>query len=148
MALSASAQLLLRAKADIRAVDRQGMTPLHIAASNERVENIPTLMRFGASQFAKNGPLQDGETPYELAMSEGLHAVADALRLTEARRKGWSSGHSVLLQSDTPSWEPEPFSAKRMNANGTWDSIAFDRFVRVPGPKRFHRHSSKPVGSH
>ena len=62
-------------RADIKAVDRQGMTPLHVAASCERLSAIPILMRNGASQWAKNGPLQDGETPYQMAVSEGLHEV-------------------------------------------------------------------------
>lgn len=143
---AAKVELLVLAKADIRAVDRQGMTPLHVAASNERVETIPKLMQLGASQFAKNGPLQDGDTPYQMAVSEGLHEVAKVLRACEVRRKGWSSGHSLLIPADTPSWEPEPFTPKRMSAKGTWDSIAFDRFVRAPGPKRFLRHSSNPIG--
>ena len=146
-------ELLVRAKADLKAVDRQGMTPLHIAASNERVDCIPTLMQLGASQWAKNGPLQDGDTPFQVAVKEGLHEVVAVLKKTEARRKGWSSGYSVLIPAQTPSWEPEPFTPKRMAAprlppstTGVWDSIAFARYVPPPKPKRFNRHSSRPIG--
>ena len=140
-------QLLKGAGADLRQVDRQGMSPLHIAASNERLENITMLMSLGASQWAKNGPLLDGETPLEMATQTGLHETVRVLRATEARRKGWASGHSVLIPAQTPSWEPEAFTAKRMNAKGTWDSIAFARYVPPPIPKRYTRHSSRPIGA-
>ena len=127
------------AHADVHAVDRQGMTPLHVAASCERLDAIRCLMSHGASQFAKNGPLLDGDTAYEMAVKEGLHSSAEVLKVSEARRVKWASGHSILIPSVTPGWQPAPFAPKRMNPRGTWDSIAFDRYVKTskqPKPKR------------
>jgi len=120
---------LIQGGGDIQAVDRQGMSALHMAASYERLDAIRCLMSLGASQFAKNGPLLDGETAYQMAVKEGLHKSAEVLHVSEAKRKKWAAGHSILVPSITPQWEPPPFSAKRMSAKGEWDSIAFDRFV-------------------
>ena len=113
-------QALIRAGAELEATDRYGMTPLFTAAFNERVDAVRTLMKAGASQFAKDGPLLDGDTPYQMCMKNGLWTTADVLRKHEVRRKKVKSGMNYLVPADTPYWVPPAFSAKRMNPRGVW----------------------------
>ena len=96
------------------------MTPLHVAASNERLLCIKELIKLGASQFAKDGPLLDGDTPYQMAMKCGLWETADVLKKSEVRRKKLAGGGTRMVPFDTPYWEPPAFSAKRMNPRGQW----------------------------
>jgi hypothetical protein len=111
---------LVAAGADLEASDRYGMTALHVAAFNERVESVRSLMKLGASQFSKCGPLLDGDTPLQLAQRNGLDTVAAALRSSEVRRKKLKAGGSHFVPADTPYWQPPAFSAKRMNPRGVW----------------------------
>ena len=111
---------LVEAGASLEATDRYGMTPLHVAASNERLLCIKELIKLGASQFAKDGPLLDGDTPYQMAMKCGLWETADVLKKSEVRRKKLAGGGTRMVPFDTPYWEPPAFSAKRMNPRGQW----------------------------
>lgn len=111
----AKIQSLVRAGADLEATDRYGMTPLHAAAFNERVDAVTILMNVGASQFAKDGPLLDGDTPYQMCMKNGLWDTANVLRKHEVRRKKVNAGLTRLVPADTPYCSPPAFSAKRMN---------------------------------
>lgn len=111
---------LVRAGADLEAVDRYGMTPLHVAAFNERLDAIVTLMQLGANHFAKDGPLQDGDTPFQMAQKNGLWSTVEVLKKHEVRRKKINAGFTRLVPADTPYWEPPAFSAKRMNPKGKW----------------------------
>lgn len=113
-------EALIRAKANLEATDRYGMTPLHVAAFNERIDAVELLMRAGASQFAKDGPLLDGDTPYQMATKNGLWETAEVLRKHEVRRKKYTAGFTRFVPADTPYWQPPAFSAKRMNPNGRW----------------------------
>lgn len=116
----AKLQALAGAGADLEATDRYGRTALHVAASNERAECAKTLVKLGASQFAKDGPLLDGETPYQMACAQGLWEVAEVLRLSEVRRKKLTAGATRIVPADTPYWTPPAFSAKRMSVKGAW----------------------------
>jgi len=111
---------LHKAGANLEAPDRYGMTPLHAAAFNERIECIKCLVKLGASQFAKDGPLLDGDTPFQMASKAGLWETAEVLKLSEVRRKKLAAGGSRLVPADTPYWQPPAFSAKRMSAKGAW----------------------------
>ena len=110
----------MAAGASLEATDRYGMTPLPVAASNERLLCIKELIKLGASQFAKDGPLLDGDTPYQMAMKCGLWETADVLKKSEVRRKKLAGGGTRMVPFDTPYWEPPAFSAKRMNPRGQW----------------------------
>ena len=116
----AKLQALASARADLEATDRYGRTALHVAASNERIECIKCLVKLGASQFAKDGPLLDGDTPYQMACEAGLWEVAEVLRASEVRLKKLTAGATRTVPADTPYWTPPPFSAKRMSVKGAW----------------------------
>ena len=120
----AKIQALVAAGAALEATDRYGCTPLHVAASNERLECIKTLIKLGASQFSKDGPLLDGDTPYQMAISAGLWEVAEVLKVSEVRRKKLTAGATRTVPSDTPYWSPPAFSAKRMSVKGAWGVAA------------------------
>ena len=77
-----------------------------------------------ARQFAKDGPLLDGDTPYQVALKQGLWDVAEVLKVSEVRRKKLAAGGTRTVPHDTPYWEPPAFSAKRMSAKGTWGVAA------------------------
>ena len=96
------------------------MTPLHVAASNERIDSIKALIKLGGSQFSKDGPLLDGDTPYQMALKCGLWEVADVLKVSEVRRKKLTAGATRVVPADTPYWVPPAFSAKRMSYKGSW----------------------------
>jgi hypothetical protein len=91
-----------------------------VAAFNERLEAIVVLMQLGANHFAKDGPLQDGDTPYQMAQKNGLWSTVEVLKKHEVRRKKINAGLTRLVPADTPYWEPPAFSAKRMNPKGRW----------------------------
>jgi len=96
------------------------MTPLHVAAFNERHACIKCLVNLGASQFAKDGPLLDGDTPFQMARKAGLWETAEVLKLSEVRVKKLAAGGFRLVPHNTPFWKPPAFSAKRMSARGAW----------------------------
>ena len=77
-------------------------------------------MRARVHQFSKDGPLLDGDTPYQMALKCGLWEVADVLKVSEVRRKKLTAGATRVVPADTPYWVPPAFSAKRMSAKGAW----------------------------
>ena len=69
--------------------DYSGQTALHVAASNGCMKAARYLVRRGASPKARDGPLTDGELPWEVAARWGEHEVAEFLHdaLHEAQRQ-------------------------------------------------------------
>jgi ankyrin repeat protein len=69
-------ELLLRAKADVRAADRYGVTPLHIATS---LANNTIAQRLLAAGADPNATDQSGETLLSLAIRSGAPDVMNSL---------------------------------------------------------------------
>ena len=77
-----SIQALLKAGADVRARNEDGLTPLHDAAEYGTPESIQVLLKAGADAKAKS---QHGITPWDLAQdndalkgTKGYWALKDA----------------------------------------------------------------------
>ena len=64
-------QLLLEAGADVNAVDSDGWTPLHVAASWNSSAIIEQLVRFGDSVVNWEARTNDGESAMELSLLDG-----------------------------------------------------------------------------
>ena len=59
-------------KADVNAKASDGLTPLHLAASNDKKDVVELLLAKGADN--------KGETPLHLAVDNGKQDVAELLR--------------------------------------------------------------------
>jgi len=117
---TAKIKTLLEAGAEIDASDRYGMTPLHAAAATEQLESVLCLSQLGASQLVRDGPLLDGNTPFQVAQAAGFTQIVDALKMYQIRRWQLKGGATKYVPADTLFWEPPPFSHKRMNPQGKW----------------------------
>lgn len=71
---TAKAQLLVDHGANLEAHNRFGRTPLHEAANVGWPDVCKLLLRLGASPYAKDGPLLDGQT-YPCAMPTRVSVV-------------------------------------------------------------------------
>lgn len=67
---------LIRAGANVRAVNQYGVTPLSLACTNGSVRVVDRLLEAGADP---NGPLPEGETPLMTAARAGSVAVVERL---------------------------------------------------------------------
>ena len=64
---------LLEAKAEVDALDDEGMTPLHFAADAAKGKIIPILLRHGANPFIRDG--RTHQTSLELAATERIREI-------------------------------------------------------------------------
>ncbi len=97
-------RLLLEAGAELEARDRNGRTPLHTAADSGQLGVVKHLVkRHHASQEARDGPLHDGERPYDVALRAHEHAICDFLAANELYpvRSGGGATRQVL-KSEAP----------------------------------------------
>ncbi|MCA0241800.1 MAG: ankyrin repeat domain-containing protein [Proteobacteria bacterium] len=78
-----SLDVLVRAGADVDAVDGLGRTALHQAAADRRTEVVVELLRLGASVFKTDAK---GRTPLHLAAQARAEAACDALLAAGAPR--------------------------------------------------------------
>lgn len=78
-----SLDVLVRAGAEVDAVDGQGRTALHAAAADKRTELVVELVRLGASVFKTD---TKGRTPLHLAALSRSEAAVDALLAAGAPR--------------------------------------------------------------
>ncbi len=70
--------LLLRSAADVNATRSQDdETALHLATFWNKNDVVQMLVRAGANVNAQNS---DGETPFDIAVDEGHHKLAQTLR--------------------------------------------------------------------
>ena len=113
-------QALIDAGADLEATNRYGMTALHVAADVGWRDVCCLLVRMGAKHDAKNGPLRDNDTPVQVATQFGWTDVCEAMHANERRPVRLAGGLTVRYSATFPTWEPPPFSAKRMNPQGAW----------------------------
>ena len=113
-------KVLIEHGADIEAYNRFGRTPLHEAADVGWRDVCALLVRLGARHDAKDGPLRDGMTPFQVASNAGWVDVCAALKANERRRVRLSGGGTELYSATFPSFEPQPFSPKRMNVHAEW----------------------------
>ena len=68
---------LLKAGADIHAMDEDSLTALHIAVIENHLETVKILLEAGAGVNAKDW---DGRTPQIYAKQEGYNRVASFLK--------------------------------------------------------------------
>jgi ankyrin repeat protein len=71
------AGLLLGAGADVNAPDAGGWCPLHLAAANNNIDSMKTLIAQGADVAAQN---KEGKTPLSLAQEKNHREAAVFLR--------------------------------------------------------------------
>ena len=64
---------LLESKAEVDALDEEGMTSLHFAAEAGKGKIIPILLKFGANPFIKDG--RTGRTAIELACNDRIREM-------------------------------------------------------------------------
>jgi ankyrin repeat protein len=79
---AAKAESLIRAGADVNAVNRYGVTPLSLAAADGNARLVGALLKSGADPRKANAALHDGRTVVMLAAHTGN---ADALSLLLAK---------------------------------------------------------------
>lgn len=89
-------KLLIAAKANINSSDRNGQTPLHIAASRGRFEIVQALVAAGADLFSHDTLRR---TPEDVASKAGQDRIS--LILGEAR-ESWIRASPVPIESATP----------------------------------------------
>ncbi|KAI9000344.1 ankyrin repeat-containing domain protein [Hyaloraphidium curvatum] len=75
-----STELLIKAGAEIEALDAYGYTPLHRMASNNLPVGAEALLRAGADANRRSGPPYAGETPLSIARSSGARDVVEVLK--------------------------------------------------------------------
>jgi hypothetical protein len=78
---------------------------------------VRVLVLRGADVYAKDGPLLDGDTPYEVAASFGFKEACEVLKATERRRYKLAAGDSRMIPADSILLKvtPAAFSPKRMS---------------------------------
>jgi hypothetical protein len=64
---------LLDSKAEVDALDEEGMTPLHFAADGGKGKIIPLLLKYGANPSLRDGRTQ--RTAYQLALTEHIREI-------------------------------------------------------------------------
>jgi hypothetical protein len=90
------------------------------AASIGWREVAALLVQLGANHLAKDGPLRDGQTPYQIAHDAGWSDVCVALKRVQRRRVKLAGGDTLLFSSLFPTSDPEPFGPKRMSVAAVW----------------------------
>jgi len=108
-------ETLIAAGANLEARDRWGHSPLHVACACDQPEAVRVLVLRGADVYAKDGPLLDGDTPYEVAASFGFKEACEVLKATERRRYKLAAGDSRMIPADSILLKvtPAAFSPKR-----------------------------------
>ena len=71
-------QALISAGADLEAYNRYGRTALHVAAEVGWEAVAALLVRMGAKHDAKDGPLRDGDTPFQVRLEQTPSALMDS----------------------------------------------------------------------
>lgn len=84
-------RLLIHAGADINAVDHEGWTPLHVAASWNLYNVIQELICLGGSTLDLDARTDRGETALDLAYGGGFKKEVESLLLNEAPDSACSS---------------------------------------------------------
>ena len=114
-------RLLIDHGAELEAHNKYGRTPLHEAAHIGWRDVAGLLVRLGANAHAKDGPLLDGQTPWQVAHDAGWSDVCAALKANERRRVHLAGGSTMLYSADFPTREPIPFSPKTtLKPDTTW----------------------------
>lgn len=72
-------RLMLQAGADINAVDHEGWTPLHVAASWNNYPVIKELASFGGDDLAWDKLTDDGESAMDLSRANGYSASVEQI---------------------------------------------------------------------
>ena len=134
---AAKIEALCHAGAHLEARDRYGHSPLHVACACDQPEAVRVLVLAGADVYAKDGPLLDGDTPYQVAQSFGFTKACEVLKATERRRYKLAGGNTQLVPADSVLLKisPTAFSPKRMNtkpiSEPRWGLIASDKLGQV-----------------
>jgi len=136
---AAKIEALIAAGANLEARDRYGHAPLHVACSCDQPEAVRILVLRGADVYAKDGPLLDGDTPYQVARSFGFAKACEVLKATERRRYKLAGGNTQLVPADsillkvTPvAFSPKRMSTKPMSVNEPrWGLIASNKLGQV-----------------
>ena len=114
---------VLAAGANLEATDQFGSTALHVAAACEQADAAGLLVLLGANSSGKDGPLLDGDTPWQVADRFGFANVCAVLKANERKRLKLAGGNTKLVRHDSIFLSlviPAPFSPKRMSVNGKW----------------------------
>ena len=117
-------QALLRAKADVKAANRYGITPLALAAQNGNAEVIELLPKAGADA---NAAAPDGETPLMIAARTGS---APAIKALVGR------GATVNVQDAWMGETPLMWAAAENHADGRDGAARARRRRRTPARRR------------
>ena len=94
---------------DVDCTDGAGWTGLHYAARRGHLHVAQLLFRYGATLDIKDNR---GQTPAEVAIANGHHQIADAIRAEEIRRRD----HGFKRDRSTIEGTEEHEAAKRPRA--------------------------------
>lgn len=100
-------RLLLKAGVDINAVDHEGWTPLHVAASWNLREVVRELLRFGGSKLDLNARTNQGESALHLAYGGGFDKEVENLllnNLPSSARPSDNVSESQMVEISKPDY--------------------------------------------
>ncbi|KAH3729943.1 hypothetical protein DPMN_055921 [Dreissena polymorpha] len=90
-------ELLSNSKVNIEAADKQGMTPLHMAASYRQLNIVRLLIRAGVNLRCKDS---EGSTPLHKACTDGSFDIVNKLFNAGARQDGWVTIQSMVTDQN------------------------------------------------
>jgi ankyrin repeat protein len=115
-------RLLLQAGADFNAVDHEGWTPLHVAASWNLYSVIAQLARWADGKLDWDARTKNGETALDLSLNGGGNE--DVERILQTRNR---TSKAELENLMGPSSDEAPLSGKKPQT-----SMAVDGSVELP----------------